>query len=93
MSGESHASPENFEISKPYNAIFSFLGAKLRTEDRVFHSRKCSFHNLTFDYQLQSIPTSNKQMMKTKLRTFARKQILRKPTCIKKLESEKLTEI
>ena len=27
----------------------------------------------------QSIPTSNEQMMKTKLRTFARKQILRKP--------------
>ena len=26
----------------------------------------------------QSIPTSNEQMMKTKLRTFARKQILRK---------------
>ena len=31
----------------------------------------------------QSIPTSNEQMMKTKLRTFARKQILGKP--IKKL--------
>ena len=27
----------------------------------------------------QSIPTSNEQMMKTKLLTFARKQILRKP--------------
>ena len=27
----------------------------------------------------QSIPTSNEQMMKTKLRTFTRKQIPRKP--------------
>ena len=27
----------------------------------------------------QSIPTRNGQMMKTKLRNFARKQILRKP--------------
>ena len=27
----------------------------------------------------QSIPTSNEQMMKTKLRTFAHKQILHKP--------------
>ena len=34
-------------------------------------------------YQSQSIPTSNEQMMKTKLATFARKQILRKP--LKKL--------
>ena len=31
----------------------------------------------------QSIPTSNEQMMKTKLRTLARKQILGRP--IKKL--------
>ena len=27
----------------------------------------------------QSIPKGNEQMMKTKLRTFARKQMLRKP--------------
>ena len=27
----------------------------------------------------QSIPTSSEQMMKTRLRTFERKQILRKP--------------
>ena len=40
--------------------------------------------NVAFNVSLtQSIPTSNEQMMKTKLRTFARKQILRKP--IKKL--------
>ena len=42
-------------------------------------------------YQSQSIPTSNEQMMKTKLRMFANYQILRKPTCIKKLV--RLTEI
>ena len=34
----------------------------------------------------QSIPTSNEQLMKTKLRTFAPKQILRKP--MKKLVKE-----
>ena len=40
--------------------------------------------NVTFNLSVtQSIPTSNEQMMKTKLHTFARKQILRKP--IKKL--------
>ena len=40
--------------------------------------------NVAFNLSVtQSIPTSNEQMMKTKLRTFARKQILRKP--IKKL--------
>ena len=38
-----------------------------------------------FFYQSQSIPTSNEQMMKAKLRTFVRQQVLRKPTCIKKL--------
>ena len=36
-------------------------------------------------YQSQSIPTSNEQMMRTILRTFAHKQILRKPTYVKKL--------
>ena len=40
--------------------------------------------NVAFNLSVtQSIPTSNEQMMKTRLRTFARKQILRKP--IKKL--------
>ena len=40
--------------------------------------------NVAFNLSVtQSIPTSNEQMMKTKLHTFARKQILRKP--IKKL--------
>ena len=41
-------SPENFEISKPYNSILSILGTKSRTKEHVFHSRKCSFHS-TFD--------------------------------------------
>ena len=40
--------------------------------------------NVAFNLSVtQSIPTINEQMMKTKLHTFARKQILRKP--IKKL--------
>ena len=40
--------------------------------------------NVAFSLSVtQSIPTSNEQMMKTKLRTFACKQIMRKP--IKKL--------
>ena len=35
--------------------------------------------NVAFNLSVtQSIPTSNEQMMKTKLCTFARKQILRK---------------
>ena len=64
-------------------AVFSVLGAKLRTRECVFHSRKCSFY-ASFDLSVtQSIPTSNEQMMKLKLRTFGRKEILRKP--IKKL--------
>ena len=40
--------------------------------------------NVAFNLSVtQSIPTSNEQLMKTKLRTFVRKQILRKH--IKKL--------
>ena len=47
--------------------------------------------NVAFNLSVtQSIPTSNEQMMKTRLRTFARKQILRKP--IKNL-LKKMTEI
>ena len=47
--------------------------------------------NVAFNLSVtQSIPTSNEQMMKTRLRTFARKQILRKP--IKKI-LKKMTEI
>ena len=53
----------------------------LKAKVRVFHSRKYSFQFIVS--VTHSIPTSNEQMMKTKLRTFARKQILRKP--IKKL--------
>ena len=40
--------------------------------------------NVAFNLSVtRSSPTSNEQMMRTNLRTFARKQILRKP--IKKL--------
>ena len=57
----------------------------------LFIQENVAFISQLLIYQSPSIPTSNEQMMKTKLRTFARKQILRKP--IKKLESEKLTKI
>ena len=50
-------------------------GMNLRTKELVFHSRNVVF-NLSVT---QSIPTSNEQLMKTKLRTFAHKQILREP--------------
>ena len=50
-------------------------------KERVFHSRKCSIQ--FYQSHIQSALESNEQMMKTKLRTFARKQILREP--IKKL--------
>ena len=43
--------------------------------------------NVAFNLSVtQSIPTSNEQMMKTKLCTFAHKQILHKPIkkCMKK---------
>ena len=47
--------------------------------------------NVAFNSSVtRSIRTSNEQMMKTRLRTFARKQILRTP--IKKL-LKKMTEI
>ena len=46
--------------------------------------------NVAFNYSsvTQSIPTSNEHMINTKLCTFARKQILRKP--IKKLVKKRL---
>ena len=79
-----HASPEKFEISKLQNAIFSVVQNKLTTKERVFHSRKCSFHSIPFDLSVtKSVPMGNEQMMKTKLPTFACEQILRKP--LKKL--------
>ena len=66
-----HAPSENFEISKPLNAISSILGTKLSTKESVFHSRKCSFHSGS-DYQ-----PHNLQAMKK--RTFQREEILCKP--------------
>ena len=59
------------------------VDSKLGTKERVFHSRKCSFHSTFYLSVTQSIPTGIEQMMKTKLPTFAHKQILRKP--LKKL--------
>ena len=47
----------------------AFWGINLRTKEHVFYSRKCDFQQSV----TQSIPTSNKQLMKTKLCTFARK--------------------
>ena len=64
------------KFQSPKNAIFSVLGTKF--EDK----RACFFvqENVAFNLSVtQSIPTRNEQMMKTKLHTFARKQILRKP--------------
>ena len=46
-----------------------------------------SFKKMQFSiYRSQSIPTSNEQMMETKLRTFARKQLLHKETFKKRLK-------
>ena len=61
--------------------FLAFWGINLRTKECVFHLKKM-WRSV---YQsLKSIPTSNElYLMKTKLCTFARKQILRKP--IKKL--------
>ena len=42
-----------------------------RTKERVFHSEYVAFIKL-LNYQSQSIPTRNEQVMKTKLHTFAR---------------------
>ena len=63
--------PKNFEIS-----ISAFWGLNLRTKERVFHSRKCSFQFISHTINSYEHWTT---IMKTKLRTFARKQILRKP--------------
>ena len=53
----------------------------MRTEE---HNVLSFFFHLIFDLSAtQSIPTTNEQMMKSKLYTFAHKQILHKP--IKKL--------
>ena len=42
-----------------------------RTKECVFHSEYVAFIKL-LNYQSQSVPTRNKQVMKTKLHTFAR---------------------
>ena len=63
------------KFQSPKNAIFSVVGTKFE-DKRVFFIQE----NVAFKLPVtQSIPKSNEQMMKTKLRTFARKQMLRKP--------------
>ena len=70
-----HVPPQkSLKFQSPKNAIFGLLGTKF--EDK----RACFFiyENVAFVLSVtQSIPTSNGQMMKTKIHTFARKQILR----------------
>ena len=53
-----------------------FWGLNLRTKKHVLIQENVAFNYLSVT---QSIPTSNKRMMKTKLCTVARYQILRKP--------------
>ena len=54
----------------------AFWGLNLTTKDSVFFTQENVAFNLSVT---QSIPTSNEQMMKTKLHTFALKQILCQP--------------
>ena len=71
-----HSAPENFEIPKPYNAIFSILGTKFEDERACFLVEG----NVAFILSVtQSIPRGTEQMMKIKLSTFPRKKILLKP--------------
>ena len=54
------------------------MGTKLRIKEGVFYSKKFSFHP-PFDLSVtQSILTTNEQVVKTRLPTFTRKQILLK---------------
>ena len=64
---------KSLKFQSPENTIFGLLGTKF--EDK----RACFFiyENVAFVLSVtQSIPTSNGQMMKTKIHTFAHKQIL-----------------
>ena len=64
----------NFKAPKMRFSVFWRLN--LRTKERVFHSRKCSFQFISHTINSYEQWTT---MMKTKLRTFGRKQILHKP--------------
>ena len=66
---------EILTFQSPKMRFSAFWGLNLRTKERVFIQGNVGF-NLSVT---QSIPTSNEKMMKTKLRTFAHKQILHKP--------------
>ena len=75
--GQSAFRPRKFWNFKALKMRFSaFWGLNLRTKESVFHSRKCSFqfisHTINSYEQWRTIT-------KTKLGTFVRKQILRKP--------------
>ena len=69
----------------PKNAIFIVLGTNFENKRVFFIQENVAFNLLV----TQSIPPSNERMMKTKLRTFAHKQILHKP----ERTFEKMTEI
>ena len=65
---------KSLKFQSPKNAIFGLLGTKFEDKRACFFSYK----NVAFVLSVtQSIPTSNGQMMKAKIHTFARKQILR----------------
>ena len=67
---------KTLKFQSPKNAIFSVLGNKFEVKECVFHSRKCSFQFISHTINSYEKWTT---MMKTKLHTFACKQVLRKP--------------
>ena len=75
--GQSAFRPKRFWHFKALEMRFSaFWGLNLRTKERVFHSRKCRFPFISHTINSYEQWTT---IMKTKLHTFARKQIRRKP--------------
>ena len=75
--GQSAFRPKRFWNFKALEMRFSaFWGLNSRTKERVFHSRKCRFPFISHTINSYEQWTT---IMKTKLRTFARQQIRRKP--------------
>ena len=72
------SAPENLTFQSPEMRFSAFWGLNLWTKERVFHSRKCSFQ-IIYQSHNQFLQAMNKIMMKTKLCTFACKQIVGKP--------------
>ena len=68
---------EILKFQSPKNAIFSVLGAKFEDKTRACFSFKKMKLSI-YQSHNQFLWAMNK-MMKTKLHTFARKQIVRKP--------------